>query len=370
MAELSIRGVYKRYEGSKEYAVKNLSLETNDKEFISILGPSGCGKTTTMRMIAGLETITKGQIYIGGRLINDVPPRYRNVGLAFENYALYPPLTVYENLAFSLKAKGIKELEIEEKVKKIASLLRIEHILEKKPAQLVEGDMQRVNIGRALIREPDIILLDEPMSHLDGRTRQILRTEIKRLHNEIKATTVLVTHDQLEALSMADRVAIMNDGELQQFGTPKEVYNSPLNEFVAGFIGEPPMNLFKVEIIKEGNKKYFLFRENKLKIMVPEKYENILNDGEEVRLGIRPTDVFIVSEGSPITADIVENIGEEQRISTRVGSNEFLTFIVKRKYNVSQGDKIRIQLDPEKTHLFDLETGKNILINQKEEKVI
>lgn len=360
MVKLQLKNVYKKYPKSKEYAVESLSFEAEEGEFLSILGPSGCGKTTTMRMIAGLEEITNGEIYIGGRKINDIPPADRKVGLAFENYALYTPLTVYENLAFPLRAKKVPEQEVDKRVKRIASLIGIEHILDKKPRQLVEGDMQKLNIGRTLVKEPEIILLDEPMSHLDRQTRQYLRHEIKNIHNEIKATSILVTHDQLEALSLADRVVIMNKGKLQQIGTPKEVYDDPTNEFVAGFIGEPPMNLFEVKVVEEDNKLYFSFPETKIKLEVPEKYQKVLKGKEAIKLGIRPTDIFISSEGFPVKVDIVENIGEEQRISIMVGKGEFLIFIKDRTFDVSEGEKIKIRLDPEKTHVFDVETGEKI----------
>ncbi len=358
--ELVLKSVFKKYERSREYAVNNLSFEVKKGEFVAILGPSGCGKTTTMRMIAGLETITQGDIYIKGERVNDIPPNYRNIGLAFENYALYPPLTVYENMAFGLRARGLNESEVDKEVHKMASLLQIEHILNVKSTQLLEGDKQRVNIGRALIRKPAIILLDEPMSHLDGRTRQTLRTQIRRLHDEMGSTTILVTHDQIEALSMADRIVVMKDGQLQQFATPTELYNNPSNVFVASFIGDPPMNLFRVVINKEGENFYFVFPETKLKILVPERYKSLLKNNMEVFVGIRPTDVLIDTNGVEVVASIVENSGDEQRIGINVAKNELLTFVVKRDYKILEGDKIKIKFNPEKVNIFDVDTGERI----------
>ncbi|MDR0474271.1 MAG: ABC transporter ATP-binding protein, partial [Treponema sp.] len=247
MARLSLRNVYKRYDNpgiknifgkkvkQQDYAVKDVSFECKDRSFIGILGPSGCGKTTTLRMIAGLETITAGKIFVDDVCINDLLPKDRHIGLAFEDYALYPPLSVYENLAFNLRAKGIPSDEIKNAIDRVAPLLKVDDLLAMKPSALSGGQKQRVNIARAIIRRPGLLLLDEPLSHLDGKMRQTLRHEIKRMHREIECTTIIVTHDQIEAMSLADIIIIMKDAELQQIGTPLEVYDSPLNEFVAGF---------------------------------------------------------------------------------------------------------------------------------------
>lgn len=258
MAGLTLENLYKRYDNSgkkkkikNDYAVNDLSLRCEQGEFVALLGPSGCGKTTTLRMIAGLEEITKGNIYIGDHLVNNVNPKDRKIGLAFEDYAMYPPLNVYGNVAFNLRAKGIASVAIERRVREIAPLMQIDDILEKMPVKLSGGQKQRVNIARAIIREPELLLMDEPLSHLDGKARQAMRIEIKRLINKIKCTTMYVTHDQLEAMSLADKIAIMNFGVLQQFGTPTEVYDDPANEFVASFIGEPPMNITETKIINK-----------------------------------------------------------------------------------------------------------------------
>ncbi|QTL99545.1 ATP-binding cassette domain-containing protein [Iocasia frigidifontis] len=359
MGTLVLKNVFKRYDNSSVYAVQDYSLECFEREFVGILGPSGCGKTTTLRMVAGLEEITKGDIYIGGRRVNDVHPKDRHIGLAFEDYALYPPLTVYDNIAFNLRAKKTAENVIKKEIMRVAPLLKIEDLLDTMPSALSGGQKQRVNIARALIRKPEILLLDEPMSHLDGKMRQILRTEIKRLHKEINCTTVLVTHDQLEAMSLADRIAIMKDGELQQFDTPIEVYNNPVNEFVAGFIGEPPMNIINVKIIQHNGQLKFLFPESDIKISVPKKHYQFLDEGMEVKLGIRPNDIKIKEEGSNVQIDIFENLGDEQRISIHVGEDQYLTLITENRKDLAAGQDINIVFNAERTHIFD-GTGKKI----------
>ena len=367
MARLVLKNVFKRYETKKkvanEYAVNDFSLSCEDGEFVGILGPSGCGKTTTLRMIAGLERITKGDIFIGDSRINDLHPKDRNIGLAFEDYALYPPLNVYDNIAFNLLAKNISKDEIHRRVMEIAPLMKVEDLLEMKPAGLSGGQKQRVNIARALIRRPMVLLLDEPLSHLDGKMRQVLRTEIKRIHNRIKCTTVLVTHDQMEAMSLADRIAIMDEGKLQQFGTPLEVYDSPANLFVAGFIGEPPMNLMKVSIVEEDGKIYFLFPRKGIRVAVPRKYRGMVKSGMNVVLGVRPTDIIINNEAEAVSeavVDVFENLGDEKRISIDVGEEEFLTITTEDERRYQKGDRIHLQFHEAKTHIFDIETGNRI----------
>lgn len=372
MAQLVLKNIYKRYDNKKskgkkevnDFAVNNLSLECKDGEFIGILGPSGCGKTTTLRMIAGLEEITKGAIYIEEECINELHPKDRNVGLAFEDYALYPPLNVYENIAFNLKAKKMDKIQIHEEIMKMAPLLKVDDLLESNPAGLSGGQKQRVNIARALIRKPKVLLLDEPLSHLDGKMRQVLRMEIKRLHKEIKCTTIIVTHDQLEAMSLADRIAIMKDGRLQQFGTPLEVYDHPVNEFVASFIGEPPMNITTVTIKAVHKILYFDFPKSKLSIEVPKKYYGALKEGMKVRMGVRPTDIYIGNEntsGSTIKVDVFENLGDERRISIEVGEDDYITLITMDEKYYKQGEEIKLMVNEEKTHIFDLNTGERII---------
>ena len=373
MAKLKLENLSKRYEmkGKKkknakqhDLAVNNLNLECEDGEFVALLGPSGCGKTTTLRMIAGLEDITAGNIYIGDELVNEMHPKDRHTGLAFEDYALYPPLTVYENIAFNLRARGAKKDEVHARVMEIAPLLQVEDILKKMPVKLSGGQKQRVNIARALVRNPRLLLMDEPLSHLDGKMRQELRREIKRLHNKINCTSVYVTHDQLEAMSLADRVAIMDLGVLQQFGTPQEIYDDPANEFVAEFIGEPPMNILKTTIIKHGAEFYFTFEDSRLRILVPEQYWPIIKDQMVVKMGVRPVDLFIGgpdSKGEPIEVAFFENLGDERRIGVGVGDT-LMMLITADETRYKHGQQIKLEVRAEKTHLFDIDTRERIRV--------
>ncbi len=349
--------------GNIQYAVNDFSLECPDGEFVGILGPSGCGKTTSLRMVAGLEEVTRGEILIGDRVVNNLQPKDRDVGLAFEDYALYPPLNVFDNIAFNLRAKNLPENEISRRVREIAPLMKVDDLLDKKPAGLSGGQKQRVNIARALVRNPSVLLLDEPLSHLDGKMRQILRTEIKRIHTKIKCTTILVTHDQLEAMSLADRIAIMKDGKLQQFGTPLEIYDNPVNVFVAGFIGEPPMNLMKVSIVGDDKERYFLFPAKGIRVRVPAKYIESVFPGDEIILGVRPTDVLITPDdptATEVPIAVFENLGDEKRISIGVGSGEYLTLITEDEKRYQPGDVIRLSFRETKTHIFHKATGEKI----------
>lgn len=366
MAELVLRNLNKTYTKQKEliHAVKTLNLTARDGEFIAFLGPSGCGKSTTLRMIAGLEDITSGEIEIGGAVVNGLHPSKRNVGLAFENYALYPPLTVYDNIAFNLRAKKMPEQEIKREVGKIAELLRITSLLDMKPAALSGGQKQRVNIARAIVRRPGVLLLDEPLSHLDGKMRQSMRTELKRLHTEIKSTSIIVTHDQSEAMALADRIAIINEGVLQQFGTPLEVYNHPVNEFVAGFVGEPPMNLFTVHAYTEATgRKMFRIADSEIVFQVPASYREKVKDSQSYRFGIRPADILIVGESDPYTirtnVSIFESLGEECRVHIRMGE-ALLSLVTGEDVHYRTGDPICLLFREDRIHLFDIQNGNRI----------
>ncbi|NLK37053.1 MAG: ABC transporter ATP-binding protein [Epulopiscium sp.] len=372
MAQLVLKNIYKRYDNGEkkwfqkkkenDFAVKNLSFTCEDGEFVGILGPSGCGKSTTLRMIAGLEEITSGDAYIGNVRINDLMPKDRNIGLAFEDYALYPPLTVYENLAFNMRAKKKSDAEIKAAIDYVAPFLKIDDLLDMKPPALSGGQKQRVNIARAIVRRPGLLLLDEPLSHLDGKMRQSLRQEIKRMHHEIKCTTIIVTHDQMEAMSLADRIIIMKDGELQQMGTPLEVYDDPVNEFVAGFIGEPPMNLLASTIRKNADKFFFTFEGSELQVAVPVKYNTVVKDGMKVTLGVRPVDVMISKtkvEGTEIPVALYENLGDEKRIGVRVG-DMLLSMTTSEDVYYEKGQMVQLVFHGERTHLFDPATGERI----------
>ena len=372
MAEnLRLEHLYKRYDNRDKkkkgelnpYAVDDLTLDMEQGAFISILGPSGCGKSTTLRMIAGLEEITKGNILVGDTDIGKIPPKDRGIGLAFEDYALYPPLTVYENIAFCLRAKKTDEKEVDERTREIAKVMKIEQLLDAKVSGLSGGQKQRVNIARALVRRPKVLLLDEPLSHLDGKMRQVLRGEIKRLHNEIKCTTILVTHDQIEAISLADYIAIMNLGVLQQYGTPDEIYNDPANEFVAGFIGEPPMNLLRARIVPHEKYKISLELENGSHIRVPQRFHSVIQVGDEYTLGIRPTSFEIVGENDDYDArflvDLYEFLGEERTIGIKI-NDSLLNIVYNDRKRFNPGETVYLKVNHDLLYLFDINTGDRI----------
>ena len=365
MAELGLKRVTKVYTLAQPTAVDQLDLTINDGEFVALLGPSGCGKSTTLRMVAGLESVTDGEIRVGGKLVNHVHPKDRGVGLAFENYALYPPLKVRENLAFNLKAHGVNGKEIAKRVKEIARTLRIEELLDLKPAVLSSGQKQRVNMARAMVRRPAVLLLDEPLSHLDARLRVELRTEIKRLHAEQRFTTVIVTHDQLEAMALADRIAVMNEGKLQQFDTPLEVFNHPANEFVAGFLGEPPMNIFRA-VVDSGQ---LIIPDTQFSLPLNTLLENRLSSRKEVKLGIRPWGIRISAteaEGSFVgKITVVENLGDETRVGVRYGEILLMSSIpVTKRYQ--PGQQVYLSFNDEDLNLFDVSDGARLSDRENE----
>ena len=362
MARLKLENFTKIYEKGHEPALNNLNLESEDGEFIALLGPSGCGKSSTLRMIAGLEDITSGELLIGEQVMNKVAPKDRGVGLAFENYALYPPLTIYNNLAFNLKAKNLDRATQKKKIERISHLLGITDILDSKPGSLSGGQKQRVNIARALVREPTLLLLDEPLSHLDARARLRMRTELKRLHVEVGATTVLVTHDQLEAMAMADRIAILDLGVLQQYGTPYEVYNYPANEFVAGFIGEPPMNIFTVELSR-GESPTLRLPGTEFALPVGTEILDALGERRKVKLGIRTHRIAVhrreQSGSIPGEIAVAEHLGDETRLLVRYGEME-LTVTLPITRSLREGERVYLEFDLAHTLLFDTETGVRI----------
>jgi multiple sugar transport system ATP-binding protein len=363
MAEVRLEHIHKTYKGGVE-AVKDLNLVIQNGEFLALLGPSGCGKTSTLRMIVGLEAITKGELYIGDRLINKLEPNQRNVALAFETYALYPPLRVYENIAFCLRAKNVPPAEIDRRVKEVATMLDITDILNSKPAELGGGQKQRVSLARALVRDPDVFLMDEPLSHLDAAQRAHMRVELKRLHAHTGRTTVLVTHDQLEAVAMAQRIAVMNFGVLQQLGTFEEIYNHPANEFVAGFIGEPPMNFLRCTVAGDGGDAMALVAADgsfRVQLTAALRAKVIAAKVEQVDLGIRPVHIDIASNGAAasaqgdIAAKVVtyESLGEEGQLNATVGQSSVLV-VTAPELNLERGDDISLRFRPERIHLFDV----------------
>lgn len=364
LAHLSLRNVYKIYPGDV-MAVNDFNLEIQDKEFIVLVGPSGCGKSTTLRMIAGLEEITKGELYIDDKLVNDVPPKDRDIAMVFQNYALYPHMNVYENMAFGLKLRKFKKEEIDQRVQEAAKILGIENLLTRKPKELSGGQRQRVALGRAIVRHPKVFLMDEPLSNLDAKLRVQMRTEISKLHHRLQTTMIYVTHDQTEAMTMGDRIVVMKDGVIQQVATPQEIYDHPKNVFVAGFIGSPAMNFVAATIVEKGSDLYLQFAEADIKI--PAGKAKVLREkgyvNKEVIMGIRPEDLHdepVFLEASPESViepvvEVVEKMGAENYLYLQFKGVQ-LTARVDARSKATVDTTIKIALDMNKVHVFDKET--------------
>ena len=363
MVNVRVVNLTKRF--GNTIAVDRVTFEVKDKEFVVLLGPSGSGKTTTLRMIAGLETPDEGEIYIGDQLVNDLPPKDRDVAMVFQSYALYPHMTVYENLAFPLKIRKYSKTEIDKKVKEVAELLRISHLLNRKPKQLSGGEQQRVALGRALVREPKVFLMDEPLSNLDAKLRVYMRAELKKMQKELGITTIYVTHDQAEAMTMADRIAVYNQGRIQQMATPKELYHRPANLFVAGFIGSPGMNFFEATLVRKNGE--IILDAEEFKLTLPStlvEYLKELTFPMDVVLGIRPEHISVYREEVPGSIEtevyVIEPLGSEIIIDFKMGDS-----IYKIKYpgeiKLNTGDKIYVIFDINKIHIFDKKTGRAII---------
>jgi multiple sugar transport system ATP-binding protein len=360
MAKVVLKGVSKVYPGGVN-AVDKVDLEIKDKEFVVLVGPSGCGKSTTLRMIAGLEEITNGELYIGDRLVNDVPPKDRNIAMVFQNYALYPHMSVYDNMAFGLKLRKYPKAQIDTRVKEAAGLLEITDLLERKPKALSGGQRQRVAVGRAIVRKPEVFLFDEPLSNLDAKLRVQMRTEINKLHTRLQATMVYVTHDQTEAMTMGERIVVMKDGIIQQIADPMTLYNAPVNKFVAGFIGTPPMNFLEVTVKKEGES-YWL-DEGKFKIKLPPVYGEKAApfENRQVTLGVRPEDIYdkLYYSGNKddnivkVTVEVVEPLGSETLLYTSTRKHQ-ITCKVDSKNKAEVNQDIEMVFDMAKIHLFDV----------------
>lgn len=368
MASLSLRNVTKKYTDGVT-AVSNFNLEIEDREFIILVGPSGCGKSTTLRMIAGLEEISDGEVYIGDRLVNTVAPKDRDIAMVFQSYALYPHMTVFDNMAFSLKLKKLPKAEIKAKVAEAAKILDIEHLLQRKPKALSGGQRQRVALGRAIVRNPKVFLMDEPLSNLDAKLRVQMRTEISKLHQKLDTTFIYVTHDQTEAMTMGTRIVVMKDGIVQQVDTPQNLYDTPNNLFVAGFIGSPQMNFIDSSLEKREDGYYVVFGSNSIKVpegKVTETIEEYV--GKEVVLGIRPEnlhdeDAFInMSPDSCIDmlVEVAEFMGSERFLYLDYEGKKF-TARVNPRSTAQPQQTIKVALDLNKIHLFDKETEKVIL---------
>jgi multiple sugar transport system ATP-binding protein len=363
MATVSLRNLVKRY-GALEI-VHGINLDVADREFIALVGPSGCGKSTTLRMIAGLEDISGGEVLIGGKVVNDLPPRARNLAMVFQSYALYPHMTVRENMGFSLKIAGKPQSEIDARVADAARTLDLEQLLDRRPSQLSGGQRQRVAMGRAIVRDPEVFLFDEPLSNLDAKLRTQMRTEIKKLHAKVQSTVVYVTHDQVEAMTLADRIVIMRDGHIEQAGTPEEVFHRPATRFVAGFIGSPPMNLLEATV--DDGAVVFA---NGDRLPLPQQFRSSVSAGQKVVFGLRPDDLYPTGHGLH-AGDAAAVHQTELRVSiTEPLGNETLVFLdftgrdwVGRMLNprpLASGDRIAVSFDLSQAHLFDVASGKTL----------
>ena len=362
MVEVDLNHIYKKYEGNDKYSVNDFDLHIKDKEFIVFVGPSGCGKSTTLRMVAGLEDISKGTLEIDHKVMNDVAPKDRDIAMVFQNYALYPHMSIYDNMAFGLKLRHYKKDEIDKRVKHAADILGLSEYPDKKPAELSGGQRQRVALGRAIVRDAPIFLMDEPLSNLDAKLRVTMRAEIAKLHQNLGTTTIYVTHDQTEAMTLADRVVVMSVGKVQQIGTPLEVYNTPVNMFVAGFIGSPQMNFFNVHFkgnrISDGKGLDIEIPEGKAKMLKEKGY-----DDKDLVFGIRPEDIhseeaFLETWPNQIvesTVVVSELLGSTIQLYQKVDGTEFVAIVNARDYH-TPGDKVRMGFDVNKAHFFDKDT--------------
>lgn len=357
MARITLQNVSKSFGGEVgPWAVRDFSLDIDDGELVVFVGPSGCGKSTTLRMLAGLDETTSGTIVIGGRDVTQLPPKDRNIAMVFQNYALYPQKTVYENMAFGLRVRGEAKDEIDRRVRSAAASLDLGHLLERKPRQLSGGQMQRVALGRALVRNPDAFLLDEPLSNLDAKLRVKMREEIATLHTRLNATMIFVTHDQVEAMTLGDRIVIMRDGLIQQAGKPLDLYDRPENSFVAAFIGSPEMNLVDGQLVRESGR--LSVRAGDLLIPLPEKAFS--ESDQDIVLGIRPEHIDM-AESSPVMMDIslVEQIGSQTYVMGAISGYKFRA-VLNRKDDVKAGQAIPVVLPKERIHLFARSTGRTL----------
>lgn len=372
MAGVKLSGIYKRYSGGVT-AVSDFNLDIEDKEFIVLVGPSGCGKSTTLRMIAGLEEISEGELYIDDKLVNDVAPKNRDIAMVFQNYALYPHMTVYDNMAFGLKLRKTPKDEIKRRVADAARILDISHLLDRKPKALSGGQRQRVALGRAIVREPKVFLMDEPLSNLDAKLRVQMRTEISKLHHRLQTTFIYVTHDQTEAMTMGTRIVVMKDGFIQQVDSTMELYDKPVNMFVAGFIGSPQMNFFNSKLVKEGDDLFVELGGHKLKLPAGKANHPDIPSyiGKEVVCGIRPEHVhdeeayLSTMQDSTVDAyvDVTEQMGAETYLYLKIADTPF-TARVNPRTTAKHKDNIKVCFDMNKLQLFDKETELSI-INRK-----
>lgn len=364
MAEVVLKNVCKVYEGGNK-VVTDANFTVKDKEFVVLVGPSGCGKTTTLRMIAGLEEISEGEIFIDGKLVNNLPPKDRDIAMVFQNYALYPHMTVYENMAFGLKLKKVDKKEIDVRVKEAAKILNLESYLNRKPKALSGGQRQRVAVGRAIVRKPKVFLFDEPLSNLDAKLRVQMRTEISRLHKQLAATMIYVTHDQTEAMTMGDKIVIMKDGIINQIDIPLNLYNKPVNQFVAGFIGSPSMNFLNGKIFKN-DKLRFKSNGGSINFELTANHTELISkySDKEIIIGIRPENILIENPNEDslsveVKIEVVEPMGNETFVYFQLDGVQFISRL--RSYeNLSHGNNLKLFLPIKRIYFFDKETGNNI----------
>ena len=371
MANVSLQNVSKNF--GKVEAVSSFYLDVEDKEFLVLLGPSGCGKSTTLRMIAGLEELTDGNIYIGEKLVNDMPPRDRDIAMVFQDYALYPHMTVYQNMAFGLKLRKFPKAEIDQRVKEAADILGIHNLLERKPRELSGGQRQRVAVGRAIVRKPDVFLFDEPLSNLDAKLRGQMRAELSKLHDQLNTTIIYVTHDQVEAMTMGTKIVIMNDGIIQQVGSPMEIYDYPVNKFVGGFIGSPGMNFLSAKIVSENAKLYV--DTGSFRLLIPEKKVSFLQNqtDREVILGIRPEhlqdaafeDSSVVTDSFTAMVEVVETLGSEVQLDVVSGDHGMIARVDPRT-KAERHQEIQLTVNMDKIHIYETEPPNSRIKTEEE----
>jgi multiple sugar transport system ATP-binding protein len=353
MASVAIRDVRKAFGATS--VIHGVDISIRDGEFVVLVGPSGCGKSTLLRMIAGLENITGGEIRIGDRVVNNLPPKERDVAMVFQNYALYPHMTVAANMAFSMKLRGAPQSEIDERVNRAAAILGLSQLLGRFPRQLSGGQRQRVAMGRAIVRDPQVFLFDEPLSNLDAKLRVQMRTEIKELHQRLKTTTIYVTHDQIEAMTMADKIVVMHDGLVEQIGAPLDLYDRPDNLFVAGFIGSPAMNMIKGRIRVNGTASF----EGPAGVKFSLAAAGPGNDGRPTVYGVRPEHFSLSDDGAEAEVQVIEPTGSELQVVAKLGGEDVIA-VFRERHQFKPGDKIRLKPDPRLVHLFDETTGKRL----------
>lgn len=381
MADVKLKNIDKVYDNGF-HAVKEISIDIEDKEFVVLLGPSGCGKTTTLRMIAGLEEITSGELSIGGKVVNDIPPKDRDIAMVFQNYALYPHMTVFDNMAFGLKLRKVPKDEIQQRVNEAARILKLEPLLTRKPRQLSGGQRQRVALGRAIVRQPKVFLFDEPLSNLDAKLRGHMRAELAALHTKLATTMIYVTHDQIEAMTLGDKIIIMKDGVIQQVGSPMDLYDKPQNIFVAGFIGSPPMNIIEVSVQKDGSS--VVLEAPNLKLKLDAGQSSVLNSYSQDKafLGIRPENIHVSTSQDKNNyfkglSEVVENLGAEsyiyvpydEGVSQQIDedkeekSENFVIVKVPRRSatDIHVNQEVIFDLVKDKLHIFDFTSGESLL---------